>query len=574
MAIMLSFALALAPPAAPRWSRLPDLPIGLGGPAVRVHGRPLICVGGSYFPVSLFQGGTKKWVDEVQVLEYGAASWRSVGQLPHPLAYAGVVPNVDGPILLGGSDGQQHYRDVFRLAYNGLGVVRHDPPPLPEPIAYAAVARAGDVNYVAGGQTSPDAPTGEPRGWMLDLAADEPAWQPLPPWPGPGRMLSAAAGYRGDFYVFSGCSLAAVDGAMRRTYFADSYRFRPGEGWTELADLPRPAVAAGSPAHVHDGRIWIFGGDTGELAERIPELKEDHPGFPHTTLVYDPAADRWDELPGLPFSQLTTSLTAIEDRPVLASGEDRPGHRAPACWIADWPLDEARQFVSGGQLLAVREEGGPWAVADGYATRQGMGPILWGDGAVGSGDFTVTMQLVIDDLARSAASVCIDGRSHFGFEGAGGETFLSGPLFTKATRLVDGPWIASGKPFTLTIRREGKVTTFAVDRRPVVMVETGTGRFGTVGLRPWRATMKVAAFGSTASSPPRSHPMNNPGSTPSRSSTSWSRRSAWSSRGAPRMSTKATRRRCCCRTTRPCSRSGPPATAGPVGRSSGPTTGG
>lgn len=152
MAIILTLALSLVPtaPDAPTWSRLPDLPIGLGGPAVGVHGRTLICTGGSYFPVSLFEGGTKRWVGDIQVLEYGAEVWRPAGKLSHPLAYAGVVPAVDGPILIGGSDGQQHYRDVFRLSYNGVEVVRHELPPLSQPIAYAAVARSGDVIYVAG----------------------------------------------------------------------------------------------------------------------------------------------------------------------------------------------------------------------------------------------------------------------------------------------------------------------------------------------------------------------------------------------------------------------------------------
>lgn len=281
---------------------------------------------------------------------------------------------------------------------------------------------------------------------------------------------------------------------MKRTYLTDSYRYRPGEGWTKLADLPRPAVAAGSPAHLQRGSIWIFGGDTGELAEQIPVLKENHPGFPHTTLVYDPATDRWAELDGLPFSQLTTSLTAIDDRPVLVSGEDRPGHRAPACWIADWPAAEARTFVEGGRPVAVREDGGTWQSGEGWLERQGMGPILWGDRAIGEGDFTATARLAIHGLAKSAASVSIDGKSHFGFEGAGGKPFLSGGIFGAATRFVDEAWVQDGQPFTLTIQRRGKTTTFAIDGKDILSAETGAGRFGSVGLRPWRSTMRVYDF--------------------------------------------------------------------------------
>jgi SSS family solute:Na+ symporter len=70
LAVGLALLLAvLSPPAAAtdtpesalQWSRLPDLPdpLGLGGPFVGTSNNALIVAGGSNFPVSPFQGGTK-----------------------------------------------------------------------------------------------------------------------------------------------------------------------------------------------------------------------------------------------------------------------------------------------------------------------------------------------------------------------------------------------------------------------------------------------------------------------------------------------------------------------------------
>ncbi len=104
----------------------------------------------------------------------------------------------------------------------------------------------------------------------------------------------------------------------------------------------------------------------------------------------------------------------------------------------------------------------------------------------------------------------IDGRSSLGFDGAGGKPFLSGGMFGHEIRSFDQPWIVDGEPFTLTIRRQGRRTTFAIDGKEIVGVDTGSGRFGAIGLRPWRSTMRVYDFrveGQLAAAlPPREQP--------------------------------------------------------------------
>jgi N-acetylneuraminate epimerase len=108
-------------------------------------------------------------------------------------------------------------------------------------------------------------------------------------------MLAVAGGADGGFYLFSGVRLRG-DSAGRpvREYLRDAWRYRTGEGCRRLADPPRAAVAAPSPApSARDGRLLIISGDDGTKVGFRPEAE--HPGFPRNVLSYDPARDTWGE---------------------------------------------------------------------------------------------------------------------------------------------------------------------------------------------------------------------------------------------------------------------------------------
>ncbi len=47
------------------WQKLPDLPQPSGGQLAGVSGGALLVIGGSYFKVSIFEGGTKLWLDTI-----------------------------------------------------------------------------------------------------------------------------------------------------------------------------------------------------------------------------------------------------------------------------------------------------------------------------------------------------------------------------------------------------------------------------------------------------------------------------------------------------------------------------
>jgi len=98
-----------------------------------------------------------------------------------------------------------------------------------------------------------------------------------------------------------------------------------------LADLPRVAVAAPSPAPVVDGRLLVIGGDDGAQVNTLPK---EHKGFRRDVPAYDPKKDRWEHLGAAPFAQVTTSAVLWKDRIVIRSGEIKPGLRSPEVWSA------------------------------------------------------------------------------------------------------------------------------------------------------------------------------------------------------------------------------------------------
>ncbi len=156
-------------------------------------------------------------------------------------------------------------------------------------------------------------------------------WQQLEPWPGPARMLAVAGAHDEAFYLFSGAELQpGAKGQPVRRYLTDAYRFSPGQGWRRLADLPRAATAAPSPAIPWHGKLLVVSGDDGAFLDFEPKSK--HPGFPKDMLVYDPAADRWSRLGESPLSRATAPVVQCHNHAVILNGETRPGQRTPQVW--------------------------------------------------------------------------------------------------------------------------------------------------------------------------------------------------------------------------------------------------
>ncbi len=316
------------------WSKLPSIPNkeGLAGSFAGVSHGALIVAGGANFPGKKpWEGGAKVWHDSVFVLEKPNGSWKAAGKLPRPLGYGVSVTHGAGLVCVGGSDSARHYADAFRLEWKlGKLVTTTTLPPLPTPLANSCGALVGDHLFVAGGQQRPDAANALKTVWRIDLSAQAPTWTEIEPCPGDGRILAVAAEKGGAFWLIGGAALSAgKDGKAERRYLRDAYRYAPGKGWQRIADLPRPVVAAPSPAPTDANRLYILGGDDGAQLKESPDK---HRGFRADILGFDFETNRWTKVGHSPAPRVTVPCVLWNQRWVLPSGEVRPGIRSPEVW--------------------------------------------------------------------------------------------------------------------------------------------------------------------------------------------------------------------------------------------------
>lgn len=311
-----------------KWGNLPSIPdtVGFAGSFAGVSNNTLIVAGGANFPDggAPWTGSKKVWDDQVFALEKGSQEWKIVGKLPRPLGYGVSISTDDGLLIIGGSNEEGHYSDVYQLKYVGDSVSYTDLPSLPEPLANSAGVLLNNTVYVMGGTTDPASKDAEGSFWSLDLNNLDAGWAIRESWPGPSRMLAVAGADDHAVYLFSGAHLK--EGI--REYLSDGYRFSEENGWEKLAELPRAVVAAPTPAFTDgNSNLLVFGGDDGSLAGIDPQ-KEEHPGFSKAVLSFDPDRNEWNTIAEQPgHAAVTTSLVVWNEEVVIPGGEIRPAVR-------------------------------------------------------------------------------------------------------------------------------------------------------------------------------------------------------------------------------------------------------
>ena len=322
------------------WEKLPAIPDaeGFAGAFAGVSNGALIVAGGANIAGHKWAEPLRKlWHDSVFVIEKPDGEWRGGFRLPRALGYGVSVTTQRGVVCIGGSDSQGHHAEVFMLEWRDGRVVTTVLPALPKPCANACGALAGKVICVAGGIETPDATAAMRTFWKLDLAAAEPRWEVIDPWPGPERMLAVAGSLGDSFYLFGGVRLKpGADGKPVREYLRDAHRYTPEKGWTRIADMPRAAVAAPSPAISDGKRLFIVSGDDGTKVDFTPV--REHPGFPRDVLAYDPEHDAWSKAGEVPFSRATVPTVRWLGRDVIPNGEVRPRVRTPEVWAGRMKL--------------------------------------------------------------------------------------------------------------------------------------------------------------------------------------------------------------------------------------------
>ena len=310
---------------------LPD-PRGVAGVFAGVSGDALLVAGGANFPGQPpWEGGQKKWHDEVYVLERGATNWLTGFKLPRPLAYGVAVAHDGGVLCLGGNDAERHHTEVFLLRWRaGRVLIETHFPPLPHPLANACGACCAGWLYIVGGEAAPGATSALAEAWRLNLAAPNAAWQRLPDCPGPGRSLALAASDTNNVYVLGGVALSAgADGKPARRYLADIWALSCRDlTWTRHGALPEPLAAAPGPAPlVGGGWLALLGGDDGSRYGFQPVAQ--HPGFPRRIILWHPGQKSFRSGGSLAAPRVTTPAVMWGDEIVIPSGEARPGVRSP-----------------------------------------------------------------------------------------------------------------------------------------------------------------------------------------------------------------------------------------------------
>ncbi len=323
------------------WQSLPDLPdeLGVAGPFVGVHNDALLVAGGANFPTPVWKTN-KTWYQQIYVLTHAedGYAWQEGGLLPKANAYGAAVSTPDGIVCMGGTDGQQIFREVFVLAWDveARKVTHTAYPSLPQPCAYGQAVVVDNVIYLAGGQSDLGLDSAMNNFWSLDLSQKSNptafVWQQRDPWPGVARAFNITAtqhnGYHDSIYVMSG---RRQDGDDIR-FLRDVWAFSPSTGtWRRCADAPR-CVMAGTGIGFGQSHIFVLGGADGSMFFKADELKDTHPGFPKEALAYHTITDTWTSAGPMPANHVTTVSVRWRDRIVIASGEVRPRVRSASIW--------------------------------------------------------------------------------------------------------------------------------------------------------------------------------------------------------------------------------------------------
>lgn len=314
---------------------VPD-PTGFAGAFAGVEGTMLVAGGGANFPDGKmpWEGGKKVWHDRLFALDLSAegAAWREIGRLPEPNGYGLSLTTEEGVLLIGGGNAERHFATVRRMRLGDGKPDFESLPSLPEPLAQMAGVLAGRRVHVCGGIRNPGDTRASAAHRMLDLDAVERGWQELPPLPAAGRILATAGAVGEDWILAGGCSLAAdAEGKPVRTYLREVWRFSAGK-WKRLADMPRAAVAAASPAPARGGSLYVISGDDGSQTG-LPSPAA-HRGFTGEILRYDSRKDAWSVAGELEIPAPVTLPTAPwKDGHVLFNGELKPGVRTPQVFL-------------------------------------------------------------------------------------------------------------------------------------------------------------------------------------------------------------------------------------------------
>lgn len=296
----------------------------------------LFCFGGVNFPDKRpWEGGEKKWYDNIYMLTEGELWNRLPDRLPFPLAYGVSVSYKNQIILIGGNNEIGYSDKVFGYQWNGRNLDYRDFPPLPVPLANMAGTSVDNLIIVAGGSCSLTSKARKTC-YLLDLDQIDEGWSEIPSWPGYERVLPVCASHSGKFYLFGGETVKSNAFGIEYRYILDdaySLTVYKSHGkwtalWRSLSRMPKGMSAGASPLPVlNSGKIVFWGG-----VDAVTALYTDpitHPGISKDILTYTINEDSWayaGKEEGVA-ARVTLPVVRWNGQWIYISGEVKPGFR-------------------------------------------------------------------------------------------------------------------------------------------------------------------------------------------------------------------------------------------------------
>ena len=331
-------------PAADRWERLPDMPTARGGLGAAVVGGQIVAVGGE---------STTGVYDDVEAYDVAKREWSELPKLPagrHGLAVVAI-----GPVLyaLAGADQPSHATAVatasllrFGRASGGAGgggawrALRA----VPTARQQVATAVVSGTIWVAGGLNGEEV-SRKVEGY--DAAIN--TWKEGPPLP-VALHHATAVSYEDELVVIGGWS--PRDGDLSAVTSDRVYVLRDSK-WTRLPSLKRPRTAAAAAVvgdklvvaggqadgklvpttEVFDGKRWTEAAAMPTPREHLAAAADDKYAYfvggrnlsadQNSSAVerYDPAADRWEKLPGMPTRRGGLAVGYADGKLIAVGGE-------------------------------------------------------------------------------------------------------------------------------------------------------------------------------------------------------------------------------------------------------------
>lgn len=263
------------------WHELAELPpgansntqYGLASPFSGISNGALIVAGGCNFPETpVYQGGKKRYYDDIFVLEELEGKWKQTSSLPFKVAYGASVTLPDGLLCIGGKNIENEFERVIKLSWNNAAksIVQEEWPSLPYSMSEHTAALVDKYVYVAAGRSNGQLANNFLRIDITKKGTDKFQWEVLPSFPGPARLQAAGIGQNAaeeaHFYLVSGSSFPPD--ADLPLLSSDILEFDPktnewtsqGQILSEGSSLKSLHGSAGIPIGVHH-MIFIGGVD-------------------------------------------------------------------------------------------------------------------------------------------------------------------------------------------------------------------------------------------------------------------------------------------------------------------------